>query len=493
MTMTPDSPIVRFSETVLGFHLWPGQEQVIREWESERPRLGIWRMGRRSGKSRLASLLAVWSATANAAAYLSEVPPGETIAVVVLSRSTRLARVTMRMIRGFLQSPALSALVASETTDSITLRNGIEIVVVPAHSSATRGMAVAVCLADEIGWWAGIDGSPLDPEEVVQGFEPSLAQFDAGFILAMSTPRLASGWLKDASERAASGRFPDVREWWRETSQMNVQIRPAWLAQKEAEDPVAFNREYRALFEQSISAALDPDLVRAAVRDGPESLPPLPDRTYLISLDPAFASGGDTFAALCGHREPDGRVIVDRILSWRGAKGDPVRVDAVLDEIAALSAGYSHARVITDQWAAIPLQQAMEKKGLRCDPIAWTSEGKVAALASLRRCLYASRLEIPNHRKLVFEMLNLEQRAGPSGRPKVAAPSGQHDDFVVALLQLCAALDAESPPPAGGYADAGSGDDSVYSATRERPDRPRGFGLGSVDRNRRARLGLLSH
>jgi hypothetical protein len=490
--MTTDSPIVRFAETVLNFPLWPGQEQVIKEWEAERPRLGLFRMGRRSGKSRIAALLAVWSATADAASHLREVPKGEAIAIVVVSRSRELARVTHRMIRGFLRQPALSSLVKSESADSIELTNSINLITVPCHSAATRGMAVPVALLDEVAWWAGADGSMIDPAEVFEGIEPSTAQFPSGFCLAMSTPRLASGWFATACERAASGRFPGIREWHRETSQMNPKISPAWLEQKAAEDLVSFNREYRGLFEAAISAALDPDLVKASVRTGPESLPPLPDRVYEIHLDPAFSSGGDVFACLVAHREPDARVLVDKILSWRGARGDPVRVDGVLDEIAALSAGYNHARIVTDQFAAVPLAQAMAKRGLRCDPIAWSSESKIAALASTRRALYASRLEIPPHRLLISEMLNLESRAGPSGRPKVAAPSGQHDDFVMALLSAVGSLELVPPPASGGYVDAGAGDDSTYSAERlAAPGRPRGWGLG-VDRNRRVRQ-LLTH
>ena len=88
--MTPDSSICDFSRDILNFDLWPGQEALIRDWEAERPRLGLWRCGRRSGKSRLASLLAVWSATANSAVHLSAVPRGEQLAIVCVSRSQRL-------------------------------------------------------------------------------------------------------------------------------------------------------------------------------------------------------------------------------------------------------------------------------------------------------------------------------------------------------------------------------------------------------------------
>jgi hypothetical protein len=485
--MTPivtseSADIGSFFRDVLRFPLWPGQETLIREWEAGRPRLGIWRLGRRSGKSRMAAGLAVWSATANSQRHLDSAPRGEQLSIVCVSRSQRLARVTHRMIRGFLQSPALAHLVVAESADSITLSNGLELVTVPCHAAATRGMAVPVALLDEAPYWQGADGSMLDAAEVFEGIEPSTAQFEQGFILAMGTPRLASGWFFDQSERARSGRFPGIREWHRETSSMNPQISRAWLASKEAEDPLAFSREYRAVFEASISSALDAALVRAAVRDGPESLPPLPGRNYLIALDPAFSSGGETFACVVGHREPepDNRVIVDLVKGWKGAKGDPVRVDAVLDEIAALSLAFHGAPVTTDQFAAVPLTQSMAMRGLTAQSSAWTSESKVAALAAVRRCLYAGRLEIPNNSRLISEMVNLESRAGPSGRPKIAAPGGQHDDFCSALMALVAELATDTPPPAGVTIEPSSsaGYDALI-ALHAHPDRPVGFGLGS--------------
>ena len=61
-------------------------------------------------------------------------------------------------------------------------------------------------------------------------------------------------------------------------------------------------------------------------------------------------------------------------------------------------------------------------------------------------------------------------------------------DGLVALSFACLSAIATSAPPAGGYVDPGQGDENIYGATRERPDRPRGFGLGSVDRSRRERI-----
>jgi hypothetical protein len=53
-----------------------------------------------------------------------------------------------------------------------------------------------------------------------------------------------------------------------------------------------------------------------------------------------------------------------------------------------------------------------------------------------RQALYADELELPRHPELVAELVSLEQRPLPSGKPRIAAPPGQHDDYASALLAL---------------------------------------------------------
>jgi len=487
------TPIVAFARNVLGFTLHPRQADILEAIYRDGIRTAVLRLGRRSGKGRIAAVVATYEATVNARPHLAAVPAGEQVAIVVLATSQRQARVVHRYIAAFLRRPALAPLIVRETADEIELSSGIVVMTLPCSAASARGLGIAVVILDEAAWFQGVDGSPLDVGEIWRGLIPATAQFPERRVIVASTPRWAGDWFATLCQRAETGEDPETRTWHATTAEMNPFISARFLEAERVRDPVAFRREYEAAFESGISAALDADLVRSAVRDGPDSLPPLPDRDYLIALDPAFAAGGDTFAAIVGHREPDNRVLVDRIMSWRGGtKGNPVRVDAVLDEIAAVALAYNGARVTTDQFASEPLTQAMGKRGLRAEAKAWSSESKVAALASLRRCLYAGRLDIPNHRGLVAEMVNLEARPTASGRTRIAAPLGQHDDLISALLALVADLAAETPPPAGGTVEPGGGYDAL-PALHGHADRPLGFGLGSVERSRRARFGLITH
>jgi hypothetical protein len=469
------SAITRFSRDVLGFNLYPKQADIVETIYRDDVRVAVLRLGRRSGKGRIAALVAAFEATVNADVHLAAVQPGEQAAIVVIGSSQRQARIVHGYIKGFLRAPVLAPLVVKETADSIELSNGIVILTLPCHAASPRGLAVAVAILDEVAWWAGSDGSVLDPDEIWQAVVPATAQFPAGRVMVLSTPRFAGGWFANLCQQAESGQFPDMRGWHATTAEMNPAIPASFLARERAKDPVAFRREYEAAFEASISAVFDADLVRSAVTDR-DANAPAPGANYVLALDPAFT--GDRFTAVLGHREPSGSIVVDRVREWIGTKASPVGFDAVLDEVAVLVAAYHGARVLTDQYAAEPIRQGLVARGIRVEATPWTNDSKLNAVAAVRKALYAGHLDLPRHRELIAELVSLEQRPTPSGRPRIAAPGRSHDDFATALMALVADLGAESPPPTGGTVEAAPG---AYHAARHQ----RGFWSSS-------RIGMMA-
>lgn len=431
------SRMVDFAREVLAFDPTPRQAAILSEIERDRIRTAVLRLGRRSGKGRIAAIVATFEATANAAAHLEAVADNEQVAVVVIGRSQSQARLVHRFIDGFLKSPQLAPLVIKSTDDEIVLANGMTILTLPCHAASVRGFAAAVVVFDEMAWYQGRDGSPLDPKELWDAAVPATAQFPHGRVLVLSTPRWAGGFFPDLCERARSGRFADMREWHYATAEMNHLVPASFLAQEEAADPVAYRREYLALFESGFGAVFDPTTIRAAVVHGLTEVPPAAALRYVISVDAAFV--GDRFAVAVGHAEA-GTVELDAVRGWRGTKGTPVQVDPTLDEIAALSKAYHGAKVLIDQYAAEPIRQALRKRGVSVIERPWTNEGKVDAVAATRRHLQGGTLTLLDHGDLVRELISLEQHPLPSGRPRIAAPSGGTDDYATAVLALVAEL-----------------------------------------------------
>jgi hypothetical protein len=461
-----EARIVAFSRDVLNFPLFPKQAAIVSEIYSDGIREAILRTGRRSGKGRVAAVVATFEATVNADAHLAAVPPGERVSIVVVATSQTQARIVHRYVRKFLGAPALAPLVARDTDDEIELTNGIVIATVPAHAAAARGSAVPVVIMDEAAWYQGRDGSPLDAKEIYDALAPSTAQFPERRVLILSTPRWSTGWFAEMCTRAASGTFADMRTWHATTAEMNPRISRAFLEQERAKDPPAFRREYEAEFDSGIGAVFEGELVRAAVRET-ERLPAIPDVRYTMAIDPAFT--GDTFAAIVGHAEPSGRVVVDVVQGWHGTRGSPVQVDRTLDELAVLAGAYNNAAVLTDQYGAQPIRQGLAARGLSVSEKPWTNETKVDAVAAVRRCLYSGRLEIPPTRELISELVTLEQRPTPSGRPRIAAPGGSHDDYATALLALVNELEAPSRPSILGVYDVILKERGTVSAATPEP------------------------
>jgi hypothetical protein len=206
-----EQPIIRFSREVLAFPLHPRQAAIVSEIYETGVRTAVLRLGRRSGKGRIAGLIATFEATVNAAAHLVHVAAGEQVAIVVVATSQRQARVTHRYIRVWLRRPELAPLVLRETQDEIELSNGIVIITVPCHAASARGLAIAVVILDEAAYFQGRDGSLLDPKEIWDALVPATAQFPDRRVIVSSTPRWSVGWFADICEQAGSGRWPDMQ------------------------------------------------------------------------------------------------------------------------------------------------------------------------------------------------------------------------------------------------------------------------------------------
>jgi hypothetical protein len=443
------SPIVRFAAETLGFELFPRQAAILDEIYTDHIRTAVLRFGRRSGKGRIAAVLATFEATVNAPVHLSAVSPGEQVAIVIVATNQKQAGIVHGYIKAFLRSDRLAPLIARDTQDRIELTNGVVIMTLPCDAAAVRGLAIAVVVLDEAAWFAGLDGSPLDVAEIWDALYPATIQFPEAKILVTSTPRSGAGWFAELCERAATGLDPTLRTWHASTAEMNLAIPPAALDTERAKDPDAYRREYEAEFDAGVGAAFPTPLVRAAVRRGPDIRPPLPGHSYVMSIDQAFT--GDVFAAAVGHRDGD-MFIVDLVVGWQGTRATPLPFDATLDQIAELARAYNAARVRLDQFAAQPIIQGLTGRGVEVIPLDWTNERKATAVAATRTALISGHLELPNHGRLINELIAYEgHQPAAGGRPRFGAPGGGHDDYASALLGLVDELGGATWTPEGEY------------------------------------------
>jgi hypothetical protein len=117
----------------------------------------------------------------------------------------------------------------------------------------------------------------------------------------------------DLCRQADAGSHPDMRHWWATTEMMNPTISPAFLESERSKDPNSYRREYEARFDSGVGAVFDEATVRTAIAKW--TRPRLHHASYVLAIDAAFVA--DTFAAAVGRRDGE-RVVVDRIVGWRG-------------------------------------------------------------------------------------------------------------------------------------------------------------------------------
>src|SRR5215207_2355982 len=93
---------------LFGFVLWPRQRELLAALE-QGPRLHLWALGRRSGKTTMAALACLWDCTLRPELE-ARTRPGETRYAVAVATNLARARLIVAAARSVVErSPALAA------------------------------------------------------------------------------------------------------------------------------------------------------------------------------------------------------------------------------------------------------------------------------------------------------------------------------------------------------------------------------------------------
>src|SRR5262249_12923693 len=140
-------------------------------------------LGRRSGKSILAALLAVW-ATCCCTYTLA---PGEVGIFIVIAADRKQARVIKRYISGLLRAhPSLEALIETETAEAIWLTNGLCIEIHTCSYRSLRGYTCIGAAVDEVAFWDSEDSANPD-KEVLVALRAAMASVPEAMLVALSS------------------------------------------------------------------------------------------------------------------------------------------------------------------------------------------------------------------------------------------------------------------------------------------------------------------
>jgi hypothetical protein len=314
--------------------------------------------GRRSGKSRVAALIACYLALF----ARHRLARGEVGTVLVLAASQAQARTVFDYVKGFLDaSAALRREVAAVTQQEITLRNGIVIAVHANSFRTVRGKTCVAAIFDEAAWWR--DDTSANPDlEVYRAVMPSLATTN-GMLVGISTPYRKVGLLHQKHRDHYGQDSDDVLVVQGSSQTFNSTLSDETIATQRAADPLAASSEWDALFRIDVSSYLDDRQIEQAVEIGrPLELPPMlhfGGPTYQAFTDSAGGVGSDSYTLAVAHREDD-LYVLDLV---RGTEGI-FNPQEVTKQYAAVLKDYHLSTVTGDHYAASWVSSAWQECGI---------------------------------------------------------------------------------------------------------------------------------
>ena len=389
--------------------------------------------GRRSGKSFLLSLIAVYLATFKD--WTPLLAPGEVGTVMVIATDRRQARTIMRYVEALLRGvPMLAALIARSRVNRDDL--GFEIegrVAIEIHTASfrtVRGYTIVAALLDELAFWKSEQSASPDTE-VIEAIRPALATVPGSMLLAASSPYMRRGALWAAHRRYWAKAGP-VLVWPAPTRVMNSQIGQEVVDEALERDASAAGSEWLATFRSDLESYVDRGAVEACVEPGVRERAPLPGVRYQGFCDP---SGGrqDAMTMAIGHREGDVAV-----LDCTRERRPPFSPGGVVAEFAETLRAYGGVTTIKgDRYGGAWPEQEFRKHGVRYEP---AERPKSDLYRKLLPLINSRRVELLDDPKLVAQLGGLERRVGRGGRDSIDHPPGAHDDLANACAGVLSVL-----------------------------------------------------
>jgi hypothetical protein len=373
--------------------------------------------GRRSGKSRLSSTIAVYLAIFHD--WQRYLAPGEVAHVFVVAVDRFQAGACLNYIKGLLEQAAPD-LIEKVTSDSVVLTNRVTVDVRACNFKTGRGHACAAIIADEIGYWS--DDSGANPaKEVINSLLPTL--LPGGMLIAASTPRQRWGYLFEQFEAHWGKQDDPVLILRGETSILNPTYSQDTINELIASDP-AFRAEYLCEWRSDLEQWLPREILLLASTGPALSLPDPAHRPYFCGIDPS-GGGHDSYAAAICHVSGE-QIIVDRV-EERFSPLDPA---VVTEEFATIMKAYGVKRTKSDRYAGMWPTSAYAKHGV---VVEINDQSASELLLELGALIRMGRVVLPESDRLLTQLTQLERKVRSGGHDVVEAPTGGYDDLACAL------------------------------------------------------------
>lgn len=386
--------------------------------------------GRRSGKSFMAAVIAVFLATfKDWKPYLA---PGEKGWIFIIATDRDQAKIIKRYISAILDSAAaFRKMVVRNLEYEIDLSNNINIAVKTCNFRSIRGYTVLAAICEEIAFWKD-ENSANPAQEVLAALRPALSTIPESMLIAIFTPYSRSGVLWEQF-KAYFGKEVEAGPliWKAPTRIMNPNISIATIENEMRDDPERARAEWEAEWREDIQSFLSNDVIEGAIIPGRYELPKSKDAQYFGYVDP---SGGrhDSFALAICHREERERIVLDCIREIR----PPFSPQSVVREFSKVLAEYEISYVECDRYSAEWVVTEFGNHGITVG----NSEGTSSELfLNFLPLIMNGSIELLDNKRLADQLRGLERKTRSGGKDMIChgAYSGAHDDVAVAVAGAC--------------------------------------------------------
>lgn len=377
--------------------------------------------GRRSGKSFISSIVAIYLACfKNWTPYLS---PGERGWIFVIANDKNQAGIIKKYISGILHgNRLLKAKVQGETKEEIELSGNVGIAVKTSSYRTLRGYTLLAAILEEMAFYRSEDSANPD-REILAAVRPALATIPESILLGISTPYSRTGVLWE-QYKAYFGKEGGPLIWLASTRTMNPTIDGYIIEKAIEEDPQSARAEWEAEWRDDIAAFMPQEIIEAVVIPGRFELPCIDGMRYMAYADP---SGGrqDSFTLGIAHKDKNGHAILDLLRERR----PPFQPKVVVSEYSETLKTFGIAKVEADRYAGEWVTEAFREQGITVKSASLTSSELYQNFLPL---LSNGSVELLDNKRLISQLAGLERRTRSGGKDLISHFPGGHDDLAVA-------------------------------------------------------------
>jgi hypothetical protein len=390
-------------------------------------------IGRRGGKTRSAAVLAAYIACL--CDHRDHLVPGERGVCLFVAENIQQARIAFSYACAvFDASEQLRDQVINRTSDTLSLRSGIDLQVRAASFRGLRGVTCVAVIADEAAYWYSDEASANADSEILAAIKPALAT-TGGPLIVISSPYSRQGEVYRAYREHYGSEGDPLILIARGTSRdLNPSLPQSVVDRAIAADPERAGADYLAQFRTDVESFISREAVEACVSSGCYERGPIEGVAYVAFCDPSGGSN-DSMTLAIAHREKDVAVL-DCIREVKA----PFSPDHVCAEFTEVLRSYRIGLVRGDRYAGEWPRERFGQHGIE-----YRAAGKTKSeiYLALLPCINSRRVDLLDNQRCLSQLCGLERCTG-RGRDSVDHRDGAHDDVANAVAGAVDLLMARS-------------------------------------------------